>query len=234
MGTKERRDREREATRELIMTAARELFVRDGYEAVSMRKIADAIEYSPTAIYVHFADKEALLRAMVSDDFDRLAREFSKLAEIADPIERIRQSGRTYVRFGVQNPNHYRLMFMTAKTPAAQGQEASTDPDCSAFHFLKHAVSEAIAAGRFLPDVTDADLLACTFWATVHGIASLYIVKSKEPWMEWPEIETLITVAGDGVIRGVLRDPSELPLEVKRPVAGPAKHERRSKIVGSK
>jgi len=221
MGTKERREREKDTTREKILNAARELFVRDGYDAVSMRKIADAIEYSPTAIYVHFEDKETLLRALVSSDFASLGDEFGKLAAITDPIERIRQAGRAYVRFGVENPNHYRLMFMTAK---ASWPDAPTpeEPDCSAYNFLRQAVSDAIAAGRFLPGLEDADLLACTFWSAVHGVASLYIVKSKEPWLHWPELERLTFVSTDAILRGVLVNPAELPLEI---VAAPAAQE---------
>src|ERR1700760_2352956 len=105
MGTKERREREKDATRDKIMSAARDLFAQEGYEAVSMRKIADAIEYSPTAIYVHFKDKEALLRELVSADFAKLAGVFIELAKIADPIERIRQIGHSYVKFALAYPN---------------------------------------------------------------------------------------------------------------------------------
>ena len=64
MGVKERREREKSETRDKILDAARELFVTEGYEGVSMRKVADKIEYSPTAIYVHFADKEELFREL--------------------------------------------------------------------------------------------------------------------------------------------------------------------------
>jgi AcrR family transcriptional regulator len=216
MGTKERREREKDTTREKILSAARDLFARDGYEAVSMRKIAEAIEYSPTAIYVHFQDKQSLLHDLCSADFAKLGAAFEKLARIADPIERIRQSGRTYVRFAVENPNHYRLMFMTARAPESPevASESVDDPDCSAFHFLRNAVAEAIAAGRFVRGVDDADLLACTFWATVHGVASLTIVKSKETWMKWPDIEALTFLTTDAILRGVLARPAELPIEL--------------------
>ena len=73
MGVKERREREREETRAKITDAARELFAREGYDAVSMRRIAEAIEYSPTAIYVHFKDKEALFQDLCRQDFGKLA-----------------------------------------------------------------------------------------------------------------------------------------------------------------
>src|SRR5215813_136121 len=111
MGVKERREREKSETRDKILDAARELFVAEGYEGVSMRKVAEKIEYSPTAIYLHFADKEELFHELCHDDFARLAQVFQDASLPADPIERIRQIGRTYIEFGIQFPNHYKLMF---------------------------------------------------------------------------------------------------------------------------
>lgn len=90
MGVKERRDREKLATRDLILDAARELFVSEGYEGVSMRKVAEKIEYSPTAIYVHFADKEELFRELCHQDFAHLAQVFQSAALPEDPVERLK------------------------------------------------------------------------------------------------------------------------------------------------
>src|ERR1700733_6810197 len=113
MGVKERREREKSETREKILEAARALFSEHGYEGVSMRQVAEKIEYSPTAIYVHFADKEDLFHELVNEDFARLAAEFQNVPMPEDSIERIKQIGRSYVEFGIRHPNHYRLMFMT-------------------------------------------------------------------------------------------------------------------------
>ena len=114
MGVKERRAREKSETRDKILDAARELFITEGYEGVSMRKVAEKIEYSPTAIYVHFADKEELFRAALSAGF-RAARAKSSKARRCPPIrvERIRQIGAHLHRIRPQFPNHYKLMFMT-------------------------------------------------------------------------------------------------------------------------
>src|SRR5688500_7778664 len=113
MGTIERRERERLEVGGKIIDAARDLFAREGYEAVSMRRIADAIEYSPTAIYLHFQDKLDLLQQICQSDFVALAMELVELQKVADPVERIRRMGHGYIRFAVTHPNHYRLMFMT-------------------------------------------------------------------------------------------------------------------------
>ena len=85
MGTKERREREKVALKELIIDAARELFTEHGYDAVTVRMIADRIEYSTTALYVHFKDKEALLREICRTDFDQLAAVFYEYVGAVKP-----------------------------------------------------------------------------------------------------------------------------------------------------
>src|SRR5262252_3839278 len=108
MGTTERRERERQELRTKILDAARELFASEGYEAVTMRKIAERIEYSPTAIYLCFKDKEAVLREICDADFGALAQRFAAIARLADPRERVMAAGRAYAEFGLTHPNHYR------------------------------------------------------------------------------------------------------------------------------
>src|SRR5688572_92572 len=106
MGPKERRQRERDDTRGRIMDAARELFVSEGYEGVSMRRIAEMVEYSPTAIYFHFKDKDALVRELCDCDFLALAEQFTGAAQIENPIERLKATGLAYAAFGIEHPNH--------------------------------------------------------------------------------------------------------------------------------
>ena len=120
MGINERREREKEAVRTKILDAARALFASEGYEAVTMRRIALAIEYSPTALYLHFKDKESLIRDLCMTDFGSLARAFLKIAKEKDPLERLRKIGHAYVGFASEHPNHYRLMFMTPALNAAE------------------------------------------------------------------------------------------------------------------
>jgi len=209
MGSRERRERERDETRAKIMNAARELFAREGYDAVSMRRIAEAIEYSPTAIYVHFNDKEDLFRQLCNEDFGKLSEVATRLAKVPDPVERIRQVGHAYIRFALAHPNHYRLMFMTAHPHADLDEEAMCrkgNPDEDGYAFLKAAVSEAIDAGRIREEFADSELLTQTLWAAVHGMASLQIVKGNDPWIEWRPVEKRARAAIEAVIRGVLID----------------------------
>src|SRR5258708_7314201 len=178
MGPKERRAREREEIRTVILDSARELFVSDGYDAVTMRRIADRIEYSPTAIYFHFRDKEALLKELCETDFLTLAQQFTKIAQVRYPIERLRRTGLAYIEFGIQNPNHYRLMFMTPHPPVVHDDDMIArkgNPEEDAYAFLRSIIGECVAEGRFRSEMKDVDLLAQVIWSGVHGVISLHI-----------------------------------------------------------
>lgn len=205
MGPKERREREREEIRTRILDAARELFANEGVESVTMRRIADRIEYSPTAIYFHFRDKEALLAELCDCDFRSFAHGFIEIAQIADPVERLRAAGRAYVSFGLNNPSHYRLMFMTPKTTEAS-TIAKGNPEEDSYAFLKGIVSELMQQGRFRDDITDVDLAAQVMWSAMHGLVSLEIAKCKDEWVEWRPVEERAQTVSDMMIRGLLKD----------------------------
>ena len=207
MGVRERREREREQTRTTILSAARDLFVREGYDAISMRRIADAIEYSPTAIYVHFKDKRELFRGVCREDFARLTQLAQKVVQVRDPVERIRRIGHAYIEFALQHPNHYRLMFMTTHhNEPGEELPGKGDPDVDGYTLLKQTVAQAIAEGRLRPEFKDAELATQTLWAAVHGMASLQIVKGSDPWIEWRPVKERATAIVEAIVRGVLAD----------------------------
>jgi AcrR family transcriptional regulator len=204
LGPKERREREREEIRTRILDAARELFVAEGYEAVTMRRIADKIEYSPTAIYFHFRDKETLLREICDADFLTLAQQIGAAAQIADPIERLRATGLAYFRFGVEYPNHYRLMFMTPHPPMGEEHDIQRgNPEEDAYAFLKAIVEQAIAEGRFREELTDAELVSQTVWAGVHGVVSLHIAKCNDTWVDWRPLEARALSMFETLVKGL-------------------------------
>ncbi len=209
MGVKERRQREKSETREKILDAARELFLTHGYEAVSMRKVAEQIEYSPTAIYVHFANKEDLFHELCNEDFAKLAEVFQSADIPADPIERIRAVGRLYIDFGLRYPNHYKLMFMTphALVPLTEeDHEIKGNPESDAYAFLKLSVEQAIQEGRLRQDLIDAELICQTLWAAVHGVISLQIAKQGDAWVEWRDMHNRTEFMLDLTLRGMLRE----------------------------
>ena len=209
MGVKERREREKSETRDKILDAARELFVTEGYDGVSMRRVAEKIEYSPTAIYVHFADKNELFRELCHQDYARLAEVFQGSAVPIDPVERLKQIGRTYIDFGVHYPNHYRFMFMTphpAMEPNEDECEKKGNPELDAYAFLKWAVQQAIDAGRLREELVDAELVSQTVWAAVHGVISLNIAKCKDAWVDWRPVQDRAETMLDAIMRGLARE----------------------------
>jgi AcrR family transcriptional regulator len=187
----ERRERERADTRRKILDAAREMFARKGYAATTMRAIAQRIAYTPTAIYHHFKNKDALLTELTTQDFRSLAEAFQKTGGGSDPIEQLRKIGEAYVEFGLKHPMHYRLMFMTPR-PARTGTPGlkQHDPSENAYLFLVQTCARALAAGRFRPEFKDAEEIAQILWGGVHGFVSLRIAKEHDDWVRWRNEET--------------------------------------------
>lgn len=221
MGVKERREREKSELRERIMDAARAIFAREGYESVSMRRIAEQIEYSPAAIYVYFPDKESLFREICRSDFGALLDAFKKLAQVSDPLVRIYLIGHGYISFGMHHPSHYRMMFMRECPPIppeAQDLARMDDPNEDGYAFVRAAVIDAIDAGLFKPEYGDAELVTQTIWAMVHGVTSIEITFQNDPWLDLRQLEHRRTTALDVVMSGILRDPSQLQ-RVKRGAA---------------
>lgn len=206
MGSAERRIRERADTRQRILDAAREMFVERGYEATTMRAIADRIEYTPTAIYHHFRNKEALLAELCAADFRALGSAFQKIGRIEDPVERLRRSGQTYVEFGLRHPMQYQLMFMTRKPTEVLTGLRSSDPSESAYAFLQQTCADAIAAGRIRPEYDDPEELALMAWSALHGLLSLRIVKQDDDWIRWGDSKTTAARICDALLQGVLRE----------------------------
>lgn len=209
MGIKERRGREKSETRDKILDAARELFITEGYEGVSMRRVAEKIEYSPTAIYVHFTDKNELFRKLCSRDYARLSEVFQRAAMAIDPVERLKQIGRTYMEFGMHYPNHYKFMFMTPHPPLEpndEEREKMGNPEVDAYALLKWAVQQAIAAGRLREEFADAELVSQTLWAAVHGVISLHIAKCSDAWVDWRPLQDRARMMLDIAIQGLLRE----------------------------
>lgn len=209
LGPRERREREREEIRGRILDAARDLFASEGVDSVTMRRIAERIEYSPTAIYFHFKDKDSLIADLCACDFRGFGQRIAPLARIEDPIERLRAVGHEYIDFGLSHPSHYRFMFMTPKPP--QAEEASDvdrgNPEEDAYAFLCGMVAEAAAAGRLRAEAADVSLAAQVIWAGVHGIVSLEIAKCHDKWVDWRPIAERAKLMIDVLIDGITFGP---------------------------
>ncbi len=206
MGIAERKEREKEDVRRKILEAAHDLFETRGYENVTMRAVADAIEYSPTTIYHHFANKEDLVQALCFADFEKLSQAMGDRPLPENPVDRIRTLGHAYATFGVANPNHYRFMFMTPGDWKKHANEDDTPPARS-YAFLRDAVVQAMDQGYF--EKGDVDLVAQILWSGIHGVVSLIITFKPEQFPRVPPRPGLIEAAMEATLRGLLVSRSE-------------------------
>ena len=185
MGVRERREREKINLRQEILDAASEMFATEGYANVSMRKIADKIEYSPTTIYLYFKDKNDLLNQICEDTFAKLYQKVSAIQKRSDnSLECLRKGIRAYIEFGLKHPNHYEL---TSITPIMEYLGEDVHPYEGSmgertFNFLRSQVAACVAEGYFRKG--DVDVMSQTMWAAMHGLTSILIGHSDFPFVE--------------------------------------------------
>lgn len=181
MGTKERRAREKADLRRAILDAARELFAEQGFEAVSMRKIAEKIEYSPTTLYLYFQDKREILSALIVEGFDLLRARVSGM-HIADPMERLRICLHCYVAFAFEQPHYYALMFQLTEGDDGSDEAIAASHACilesgeAALEILSSCIREGQESGQIRTD-QPWPILSHTTWAHVHGVVALALAQ---------------------------------------------------------
>jgi AcrR family transcriptional regulator len=245
-----RRERQKQELRERILDTARDLLIEQGLDGFSMRKLAAKIDYTPTAIYFHFPDKESLLLELIAGDFLAFRAALGQMPADLPPLLKLRLMGRGYIAFATAHPQHYRLLFMTPGLPLLKEQldqelsKQSSNECCDtqrpvllsqdsehplthvqlscgeviergnpaqdAYAFLVQNVTAAVEADCFRHELTDPHLIAQTIWASVHGVASLRIAKGHDPWIDWASLQTTTDLIVDGLLRGMVRDVSEL------------------------
>lgn len=192
-----RRKQHRAELKTQILEAAREIFVHDGYESFSMRKLAQRIEYSPGSIYLHFKNKEELFESLVEESFDRLLRALNRLKNghaQQDPVATLKKGLRAYVEFGLQNPNDYRFAFLLRRP--LQRRPYKVHP---AFDVMRYLVGRCVEEKRFRP--VDVESTSQALWAAVHGITSLLIQRPTFPWVARRQlIDQVINNAIDGLV----------------------------------
>lgn len=173
MGIAERKNKEKEELKALILKAAHELFIEKGIDETSIRNIAERIEYSPATIYLYFKDKDEIFYELHSQGFELLRSRMMVLQSVSDPLERLKALGRVYLDFAFENSEVYYLMFI-ARAPMQyidKVNELHWTEGVSAFDFLVQTVAGCIEAGRFKGQ--DPESLSFVIWSTVHGMVSL-------------------------------------------------------------
>jgi AcrR family transcriptional regulator len=170
MGTKERHDRERQAVTTSILSAARDLFIAEGYQSVSIRKIAERIEYSPAAIYSYFGSKDDIFLALAEEGFHRLDEKVQSAMKTDDPLENVRACWWAFYEFSQEQPAYFELMFVDRSVPRITEQ-------WEGFEFLQQmlnnavtAIQTAIDAGAF-PKTLSPNAAMHMLWAALIGPA---------------------------------------------------------------
>ncbi|MBV9041144.1 MAG: TetR/AcrR family transcriptional regulator [Acidimicrobiia bacterium] len=188
-----------------ILDAAERLLIETGSEeAVSIRRIAEAVGVTPPSIYLHFADKDELLLAVCERQFGELHRVMEEAVEgVDDPVEAVYRRGKAYVRFGLDHPEQYRILFMRAADHTMDAPDEARVRDASAFHHFVDAVASAIDSGA-LPKGSDPVVVALELWSVVHGITSLLISK---PMFDWPDADALTDHLLTAACAGLMATP---------------------------
>jgi AcrR family transcriptional regulator len=157
-----------------ILDAAKRLFIEEGFANATMRRIAGEVGVSPTALYLHFADKEAILQAIADDYFSELLVKLQDSQTIDGPsLAGLRRGLRAYVDFGLDRIDEYRLTFQSRQARAGVGACAGTDAADMTFEVLENAVEQLLAAGIFRPG--NKDKIAETIWVCLHGVTSALV-----------------------------------------------------------
>lgn len=173
MGIVERKKRERQNIRRLILDTAMKLFIEEGFENVTMRRVAEIIEYSPASIYSYFENKDDILYVLYLEGFEELFRRQQSVLAIKDPVKRLRKHGEVYISFAFDRPELYDLMFIMRAPVRKIRERDDGDIALVAYGFLKQNVKECMDAG--LIPRTNVDVATFSLWSLVHGMASLII-----------------------------------------------------------
>lgn len=203
MGTAERRAREKDELRRRILEAATALFLEQGYQSVSMRKIADRIEYAPSTIYLYFKDKMELVTSICFETFSELDSRLETILDLGlPPLETLRRSLIAYIEFGLEHPSHYIFVFCT---PPAAFNDISPDQHShvnsmamASFNRLRVGIKACMDNGSIRTD--DVETTAQSAWLFVHGVTTGLVIDCGFPFVDR---RTLIDTSIDRLIRGL-------------------------------
>ncbi|HVU84255.1 MAG TPA: TetR/AcrR family transcriptional regulator [Puia sp.] len=189
MGIAERKEKQKIEIRKKILDASMKLFVEEGFNNVSIRRIADIIEYSPTTIYLYFKDKDEIFFNLHEIGFQKMMEMNRELDEIKNPLLRLHKMGENYVRFGMENPEYYDLMFIQPEP-----MHKLTEMGCewengdAALTRLRDTLVECMEKGYIAK--TDPTVLSLSVWSAVHGLVSLATRERLEKLV--PEKENIL------------------------------------------
>ncbi|MGO9951895.1 MAG: TetR/AcrR family transcriptional regulator [Dissulfurispiraceae bacterium] len=175
MGIAERRERDAKQMKTRILDTAMKLFLENGFENVTIRRIAAKIEYSPATIYLYYKDKNDILYALHSNGFEMLHERQLKVVAMRNPWKRLREHGRLYLSFALENPEYYDLMFIMRGPAKKIKEKEKWESGLRSYNLLKENVRQCMDAGYL--NKGNPDVASLAFWSLTHGLASLVIRK---------------------------------------------------------
>jgi AcrR family transcriptional regulator len=183
-----------------ILTAAKQLFVREGYAATTIRRIAATVGISSTALYVYFPDKDAILAEISDATFAGLIVELDEvLRNSPDPLSALAKSLERYIRFGLDHPNEYELTFVSRLPEGLPGKKSENEKlGMQAFRRFFDCVDAVVRSG--LTNETDTERLTQQLWAAIHGLVVLLLLRSGFPWAD---LDSLIRGHVEMLVSGV-------------------------------
>ena len=177
MGVVEKRAKRKEEFRREILDSAREIFINDGYDRFSMRKLAEKIDYSPTTIYIYFKNKDDLLFAICEEFFADFFAELNRIRSVSqDPIDTLRQAYLYLVEFGLKNPNQYKVIFFTKSIYGTMRELIEKESMARNTHLVfKEMIRDCIKAGRLRE--LDEDVIAPALATASHGLVTMILYR---------------------------------------------------------
>lgn len=185
MGIKERRDKEKLELKNKIISAAEELFADAGYQNISMRKIANKIEYSLPTIYQFFDKKADILFYIYKKNNGKLLDLFMEISEGENAsIEKLKDMSRTYINFAVENPHYYELAYMSnaVRYEKDLAYHEPQSPGFKAYEIILSTIIKCKEEGYFQDK--EVEVIGQCLWAGIHGLSSLFIGHNEFPWKD--------------------------------------------------
>jgi AcrR family transcriptional regulator len=201
MGLREKRNRYRQEFRGEILNAARDIFIDDGYEKFSMRKLAEKIDYSPTTIYHYFKNKDDLLFAICEEVAEQFLARMRYLRSVQHkPEEALRQAMLYLVEFAFENPNQYKVFFLTRPNIYGTQEEFMKRESMArnSYFEFREMVHACIESGALR--ALDVDVLTQVLATAPHGLIAMTLYRNSFPWADR---KVLAATLVDGLLRGL-------------------------------
>ena len=193
-----RREREIVEMRQLIVDAAIKLFMDEGYEKVSIRSIAQRIQYAPGTIYLYYKDRDDLFFAMHEWAFTKLMKVFeTNFQGIKNPIEKLRAMSASYINFAFKNPELYDLMFILNEQMCAEENAKNWECGLRVYKILQDIIEESLE--QQLLKGESAPMISFMFWSSLHGMVSLHL-RNRLRMYDGLDLESLINMTAETIL----------------------------------